>query len=92
MATSESPCWTVIRAAAAGSPAGREELACRYLGLVRAYLGARWRGSALNNDLKDAMQKVFVDVPNYAKCLRSPDGQRQPGERHRAGPGQRDLQ
>src|SRR5262245_24409863 len=61
MSTSESTCWTVIRAAAAGSPAGREELARRYLGVARAYLAARWRGSALRDDLDDATQEVFVE-------------------------------
>src|SRR5262245_65632746 len=58
---SESTCWTVIRAAAAGSPAGREELARRYLAVVRAYLAARWRGSPLRTDLDDAVQEVFVE-------------------------------
>jgi RNA polymerase sigma-70 factor (ECF subfamily) len=61
MPTSESTCWTVIHAAAAGSSAAREELACRYLGVVRAYLAARWRGSALRDDLDDATQEVFVE-------------------------------
>jgi RNA polymerase sigma-70 factor (ECF subfamily) len=61
MSTPESTCWTVIRAAAAGSPADREELAHRYLGAVRAYLSARWRGSALGDDLEDATQEVFVE-------------------------------
>jgi RNA polymerase sigma-70 factor (ECF subfamily) len=61
LSTSESTCWTVIRAAAAGNPADREELAHRYLGVVRAYLGARWRGSALRDDLDDATQEVFVE-------------------------------
>lgn len=61
MSASESTCWTVIRAAAAGSPSGREELARRYLGVVRAYLAARWRGSALRDDLDDAAQEVFVE-------------------------------
>jgi RNA polymerase sigma-70 factor (ECF subfamily) len=65
MPTSESTCWTVIRAAAAGSPADREELARRYLGVVRAYLAARWRGSGLRSDLDDAVQEVFVE------CFRS---------------------
>jgi RNA polymerase sigma-70 factor (ECF subfamily) len=51
----------VIRAAAEGSPADREELARRYLGVVRAYLAARWRGSALRRDLDDATQEVFVE-------------------------------
>lgn len=61
MSTSESTCWTVIRAAAAGSTADREVLARRYLGAVRAYLAARWRVSALGNDLDDATQEVFVE-------------------------------
>ena len=61
MPTSESTCWTVIHAAAAGSPADREELARRYLAVVRAYLAARWRGSALRADLDDAVQEVFVE-------------------------------
>jgi RNA polymerase sigma-70 factor (ECF subfamily) len=61
MSTQESTCWTVIRAAAAGSPADREELAHRYLGVVRAYLAARWRGSPLRTDLDDAVQEVFVE-------------------------------
>jgi RNA polymerase sigma-70 factor (ECF subfamily) len=61
MSTPESTCWTVIRAAAAGSPADREELARRYLGVVRAYLAARWHRSALHQDLDDAVQEVFVE-------------------------------
>jgi RNA polymerase sigma factor (sigma-70 family) len=61
MSTSESTCWTVIRAAAAGSPADRDELARRYLGVVRAYLAARWRGSVLRPELDDAVQEVFVE-------------------------------
>jgi hypothetical protein len=60
MPTSQSTCWTVIRAAAAGSADDREELARRYLGVVRTYLAARWRGSALRPDLDDAVQEVFV--------------------------------
>src|SRR5262245_18464723 len=59
MSTPESTCWTVIRGAAAGRPSDREELARRYLGVVRAYLAARWGGSALRDDLDDAAQEVF---------------------------------
>jgi RNA polymerase sigma-70 factor (ECF subfamily) len=61
MSTPESTCWTIIRAAAAGSLADREELAARYLAVVRAHLGARWRGSPLRPDLDDAVQEVFVE-------------------------------
>jgi RNA polymerase sigma factor (sigma-70 family) len=57
----ETTCWTVIHAAAAGSAADREELARRYLGTVRAYLSARWRGSPLHNDIDDATQEVFIE-------------------------------
>ena len=61
MPDSESTCWTAIRAAAAGSPAGRDELARRYLGPIRAYLAARWRGSPLAAEVDDAAQDVFVE-------------------------------
>src|SRR5262245_28084882 len=61
MTLSESTCWNVVRAAAAGSPADRDELARRYLAVVRAYLAARWRGSDLRRDLDDAVQEVFVE-------------------------------
>jgi RNA polymerase sigma-70 factor (ECF subfamily) len=61
MPTPDSTCWTVIRAAAAGSPGDREELARRYLGVVRPYLAARWRGSAVLGELGDAVQEVFVE-------------------------------
>ena len=65
MPTSVTTCWTVIRGAAAGSPAEREELARRYLGVVRGYLAARWRGAAVQEHLDDATQEVFVE------CFRS---------------------
>src|SRR5436305_9177091 len=61
MTTSESTCWTVIRGAAAGNSVDRAALARRYLGVVRAYLAARWEGSALLADLDDAGQDVFVE-------------------------------
>ncbi len=51
----------MIRDAAAGDPAGREEFAQRYLGVIRAYLAARWRGAALREDIDDATQAVFVE-------------------------------
>jgi RNA polymerase sigma-70 factor (ECF subfamily) len=81
MPTSESTCWTVIRAAAAGSPADREELARRYLGVVRAYLAARWRGSALRPDLDDAVQEVFVECFRQGGALEAAGAGRVPGFR-----------
>jgi hypothetical protein len=61
MPNAESTCWTIIRAAAAGSLSDREELARRYLGVVRAYLAARWRGTPMRPDLDDSVQEVFVE-------------------------------
>ena len=77
----KSTCWTVIRAAAAGSPADREELARRYLGVVRAYLAARWRGSALRDDLDDAAQEVFVECFRQGGVLEAAGAGRVPNFR-----------
>ncbi len=55
----------MIRAAAAGGPGEREEMGRRYLGVVRACLAARWRGSALRDEIDEATQAVFVE------CFRS---------------------
>jgi DNA-directed RNA polymerase specialized sigma24 family protein len=61
MAAPQSTCWTIIQAAAAGNLGDREEFARRYLPVVRAYLAARWRQSALMRELDDAVQEVFVE-------------------------------
>lgn len=53
-------CWTLIRAAAAGQAAERDEFSRRYLGPVRAYLTARWRTTPFLGDLDDVVQEVFV--------------------------------
>ena len=79
--TSESTCWTMIRAAAAGSPAEREALARRYLGIVRAYLAARWRGTALREELDDATQAVFVECFRPGGVLDAAGSGRVPGFR-----------
>lgn len=57
---SETTCWTVICAAAAGDGAARDLFAKRYAPVVRAYLAARWRGGPLIGQLDDAVQEVFV--------------------------------
>ena len=69
MPTSESTCWTMIRGAAAGDPAEREELAHRYLGIVRSYLAARWRATALQEELDDASQAMFVECFRHGGVL-----------------------
>jgi RNA polymerase sigma-70 factor (ECF subfamily) len=79
--TPESTCWTIIRAAAAGSPADREELARRYVGVVRAYLATRWQGSALRDDLDDATQEVFVECFRQGGVLDAAGAGRVPGFR-----------
>jgi RNA polymerase sigma factor (sigma-70 family) len=61
MPAPESTCWSMICAAAAGSPSDREELARRYLGVIRAYLAARWQSSPLLAEREDAVQEVFVE-------------------------------
>lgn len=61
MPENDSTSWTVVHAAAGGSAAHRDELARRYLGVVRAYLAARWRGSPLRHEADDAAQEVFVE-------------------------------
>lgn len=77
----ESTCWTVIRAAAAGSPADRQELARRYLGVVRAYLVARWGGSAVLGELGDAVQEVFVECFRRGGALEAAGAGRVPSFR-----------
>jgi RNA polymerase sigma-70 factor (ECF subfamily) len=81
MSTSESTCWTVIRAAAAGSLTDRDELARRYLGVVRAFLAARWRGAGLRHDLDDAVQEVFVECFRQGGALEAAGTGRVPGFR-----------
>jgi DNA-directed RNA polymerase specialized sigma24 family protein len=81
MPASESTCWTVIRAAAAGSPSDREELARRYLSVVRAYLAARWGGSALLPERDDAVQEVFVECFRQGGALEAAGAGRVPSFR-----------
>jgi RNA polymerase sigma-70 factor (ECF subfamily) len=61
MSYSESTCWTVIQAAAAGDTAERSHFARLYERVIRSYLGARWRCSALLAQIDDAVQEVFVE-------------------------------
>jgi DNA-directed RNA polymerase specialized sigma24 family protein len=74
-------CWTVIRAAAAGSPDDRDEVGRRYLGVVRSYLADRWRGSALRHELDDAVQDVFIECFREGGALEAAGGGRVPSFR-----------
>lgn len=52
--------WNVIRGAAAGHPADREEFARRYESIIRVYFAARWRQSPMKREIDDATQEVFL--------------------------------
>ncbi len=81
MSNPETTCWTLIHAAAAGGRADRDEVVRRYLGVVRAYLADRWRGSALRNDLDDAVQDVFVECFRQGGALEAAGAGRVPNFR-----------
>ena len=57
----DQTCWTLIRDAAGGAREARTLFAQRYLPVVKAYLGARWRRSPLLGEIDDAVQEFFVD-------------------------------
>jgi len=54
----------MIRRAAGGDAAERDEFARRYGPALKAYFAARWRSSPRTADVDDAVQEVFVE------CLR----------------------
>jgi len=76
MSISPSTCWTVVRGAAEGIARDRETFARHYAPIVRAYLGARWRGSPLLQELDDALQEVFVDCFKEGGALARVDERR----------------
>jgi RNA polymerase sigma-70 factor (ECF subfamily) len=51
----------MIHAAAAGSREDRSTFALRYAPAIRAYLGARWRGTPRVEHIDDAVQEVFLE-------------------------------
>jgi len=57
----DETCWDTVKGAAEGRADARHEFARTYLPIVRAYLGARWRGTGYIGHLEDAAQDVFVD-------------------------------
>jgi len=75
MSSPDSTRWTIIRGAAAGSGPDRAEFARRYASVIRACLGARWRGGPLLDEMDDAVQEVFVQCfrPNGALDGVEPD-------------------
>jgi RNA polymerase sigma-70 factor (ECF subfamily) len=77
----DSTCWTVVRGAAQGRVGDREAIARRYADVVRAYLGARWRGSPLASEVEDAAQEVFLDCFKEGGALERVDPTRAGGFR-----------
>ena len=53
--------WGLIEEAASGDGPARSRFAGMYLPVVRAYLGARWRGKDISRELDDAVQEFFVE-------------------------------
>jgi RNA polymerase sigma-70 factor (ECF subfamily) len=78
---SEVTCWTVIRGAAEGEQRDREIFARRYLPVVRAYLGARWRHDPLSAEIDDAAQEVFLECFKAGGALEKADSKRPGGFR-----------
>lgn len=79
--SADETCWTLIRDAARGDAAAREEFGRTYLPAVRAYLGARWRNTRFAADVDDAAQEVFVDFLKPEGALERVDPERAGGFR-----------
>ncbi len=76
MSKPDETCWSIVRGAAAGGVVERREFARAYLPIVRAYLGARWRGTGYIGHLEDAVQDVFVDCFRESGALERVDPER----------------
>src|SRR5262245_13460221 len=79
MPSPDATCWTLIRDAADGDPAAREQFARTYLPVVRASLAARWR--AAPQSVEDAAQDVFVECFRSGGLLEKADAERPGGFR-----------
>jgi RNA polymerase sigma-70 factor (ECF subfamily) len=73
--------WTMVFDAAAGGRAARATFVERYESLVRAYLGARWRGSPMVEELEDTVQAVFIECFKEGGVLQRVEPQRRGGFR-----------
>ncbi len=51
----------LVRGAAEGREKDRDRFARCYEDVIRAYLGAKWRGLTLYDELDDAVQEVFIE-------------------------------
>lgn len=68
--------WTVLHAAAKGDPSARATFAQSYSRPIRAYLRHRWQGAALQTEIEDAVQDVFVECYKPGGVLERADADR----------------
>jgi DNA-directed RNA polymerase specialized sigma24 family protein len=68
--------WSMIEEAALGESVARARFVNRYMPVVSAYLGARWRLSAYKQQLDDASQEVFLDCFKEGGALTRADRKR----------------
>ena len=66
----------MVRDAALGDEDARGIFVSAYIGVVRAYLGARWRGGAMVQRIDDAVQDVFLECFRRAGALERLDDAR----------------
>jgi RNA polymerase sigma factor (sigma-70 family) len=78
---SDSTCWTVIRGAAGGHRADRDEFVRRYVTIVREYLSARWYSPARRPLVDDGVQEVFLECFRQGGALGRVDPARAGGFR-----------
>ncbi len=77
----DSTCWGVIEGAARGDEGKREEFARRYAPIIREYLGARWHGTSMLTEIKDAEADVFLECFRLGSVLERADPARSGGFR-----------
>ena len=70
--------WSIVQAAAQGEPRATRMFAETYLGVVRAFLLQRWRGTATLPHVDDAVQEVFLDLFRTGGALARLDRSRAP--------------
>ncbi len=73
--------WTLIHAAAEGEKTAGVEFVNRYGSVVRAYLGARWRGRPLVSEIEDTLQEVWLQCFREGGALERIDPNRDGGFR-----------
>jgi RNA polymerase sigma-70 factor (ECF subfamily) len=79
--TSRTTCWVLVESAGEGDEVARAEFVERYSPAVRAYLGERWKRSALVQEVDDAAQEVFVECFRAGGVLERADSDRASGFR-----------